>query len=71
MRYLAFSCALGYILKSWKCIFQHLARFDTFFEELYVTGYMDFKLPHEPAGSNPQPVLFITPCLLISYHCAA
>ena len=45
--YLAFSCALCHILKSRKRIFQHLARFDTFFKELYVTGYMDYKLPYE------------------------
>ena len=24
LHYLAFSCALGHILKSWKCIFQHI-----------------------------------------------
>ena len=30
VHYLDPSCALGHILKSWKCIFQHLTRFDTF-----------------------------------------
>ena len=30
VHYLAFSCASGHILKSWKFIFQHLTRFDIF-----------------------------------------